>query len=78
MPYFVFHITTKPETNTKELEHLETFTDYKEARNFAREGRAGLPEGSVNEDVRLIFAKNQVEAEKLMSAPRDERVVGED
>lgn len=78
MPYFVFHITTNPETNTKELEHLETFTDYKTARNFAREGRAALPAGSVNQDVRLIFAKNQVEAEKLMSAPRDERVVGED
>lgn len=77
MPYFVFHITNKPETNTKELKHLETFTDYKEARNYAREGRAELVKDS-SQDVRLIFAKNQVEAEKLMSAPRDERVIGED
>jgi len=77
MPYFVFHVTHKPDTNTKVLKHLETFTDYKEARNFARDDRAGLVKDS-DEDVRLIFAKNQVEAEKLMSAPRDERVIGED
>lgn len=77
MPYFVFHITHKPETNTKELKHLETFTDYKTARNFARDGRAEMAKDS-NEDVRMIFAKNQVEAEKLMSAPREERVIGED
>ncbi len=77
MPYFVFHITHNPETNSKELKHLETFTDYKTARTFARNGRAEMVSNS-NEDVRLIFAKNQVEAEKLMSAPRDERVIGED
>jgi len=77
MPYFVFHVTHKPETNSKELKHLETFTDYKTARAFARDSRAETVSNS-NEDVRMIFAKNQVEAEKLMSAPRDERVIGED
>lgn len=77
MPYFVFHITHQPDTSAKTIKHLETFSDYKEARQFARDGRAGLDKGS-NEDVRLIFAKNLVEAEKLMSAPREERVIGED
>lgn len=77
MPYFVYHIVTDTDTNTKSLTHIETFDNYKEARNLARTKRAegGL---AANEDVRMIFAKNQVEAEKLLSAPREERVIGED
>lgn len=76
MPYFVYHIALN-DTGKKALTHLETFGDYKSARALAREKRAGLASGS-QEDVRLIFAKNQAEAEKLLSAPREERVVGED
>jgi hypothetical protein len=33
---------------------------------------------NVNHDCRLIFAKTQPEAEKLLSAPREERIIGED
>jgi hypothetical protein len=77
MPYFVYHIVTHADTGRKTLTHLETFTDFKSARQLARERRAGLEAGSL-EDYRLIFAKNQTEAEKLLSAPREERVVGED
>jgi hypothetical protein len=77
MPYFVYHITLVPDTNKKELKHLQTFDAYKEARGFARDQRAGLAE-QANQDCRMIFAKNQTEAEKLLSAPREERVIGED
>ena len=77
MPYFVYHIVNQADTGKKSLTHMETFTDFKSARTLAREKRAGLEPGSA-EDYRLIFAKTQVEAEKLLSAPREERVVGED
>lgn len=77
MPYFVYHITIRPETGKKDLQHLQTFDNYKEARGFARERRATLTE-LADQDCRMIFAKNQTEAEKLLSAPREERVVGED
>ena len=76
MPYFVYHISIAA-TGKKNLTHLQTFPDYKPARALARERRAALASGGT-EDVRMIFAKNPVEAEKLLSAPRDERVVGED
>lgn len=77
MPYFVYHIVTDVAANKKALTHIETFDSYKEARALARTRRSAgdLP---ANEDVRMIFAKNTVEAEKLLSAPREERVIGED
>ena len=50
----------------------------KAARSLAREQRAALKAEGTARDSRLIFAKNQTEAEKLLKAPRDERVVGED
>ncbi len=77
MPYFVYYITQHADSPKKLLEHIETFDNYKEARKLARHKRSELS-GEPNRDCRLIFAKNQVEAEKLLSAPRDERVVGED
>jgi len=77
MPYFVYQIVTDAESGKKQLTHVETCDSYKEARSLARGQRA---EGTLppNGEVRMIFAKNQVEAEKLLSAPREERVIGED
>ena len=77
MPYFVYYVTTAADSQKKTLEHIETFDNFKAARTLARERRAELA-GDNDRDCRLIFAKNQVEAEKLLSAPREERVVGED
>lgn len=78
MPYFVYYVTQHADSNRKTLEHVETFADFKAARNLARERRAELKAADDKRDCRLIFAKNQTEAEKLLSAPREERVVGED
>lgn len=78
MPYFVYYVTQHADSNRKSLEHVDTFDSFKAARNLARERRAELKAGHSARDCRLIFAKNEVEAEKLLSAPREERVVGED
>jgi hypothetical protein len=78
MPYFVYFVTQEAEQNRKRLEHVETFDNFKQARKLARERRAELREQGSATDCRMIFAKNQTEAEKLLSAPREERVVGED
>lgn len=78
MPYFVFLIEQQAGSDRKELEHLETFDNFKAARNLARDRRAELHGAGSERDCRLIFAKTQVEAEKLLSTPRQERVVGED
>jgi hypothetical protein len=78
MPYFVYYIDQQGDSPKKLLEHLETLDNFKAARNLAREQRAALKASGSLRDCRLIFAKNQVEAEKLLNAPREERVIGED
>lgn len=78
MPYFVYYVTQHADSPKKSLEHIETLDNYKAARALARERRAALGDTGNGRDCRLIFAKNQVEAEKLLSAPREERVIGED
>ena len=78
MPYFVYYVTINPSNNTKTLEHVDTKETFKEARNLARERRAEIDRSNGLRDCRMIYAKNDVEAEKLLSAPREERVVGED
>ncbi len=78
MPYFVYYVTQHADTKRKSLEFVDSFDAFKTARNLAREKRAELKADGSAGDCRLIFAKNQTEAEKLLSAPRDERVVGED
>jgi len=77
MPYFVYHITIHPESGVKTLKYLATFPKYAEAKQLARSERAKLPKDG-SQDCRMILANNQIEAEKLLSQPRDPRVIGED
>ncbi len=77
MPYFIYYVTHNPATNTKKLEYIDTQDNFKAARILARERRTEMAEEPQTE-CRLIYAKTQIEAEKLLSAPREERVIGED
>jgi hypothetical protein len=72
MPYFVYKIAPP-----RVLTYIETKERYRDARALVRELRPSTAEGS-GEEYRMIFAKSQGEAEKLLSTPRDERVIGED
>jgi hypothetical protein len=72
MPYFVYKISPPIE-----LEYIDIKQGYKDARNLVRELRQGQAQGA-DTQFRLIFAKDRAEAEKLLSTPRDERVIGED
>lgn len=72
MPYFVYKITP-----SLQLTYIDTKDKYQEARAIVRSLREQRPAGD-DADYRLIFARQQGEAEKLLSTPRDERVIGED
>ena len=76
MPYFVYRITERPGA-AKHLEHLATFDRFQEAKHRVRQDRAALDPAS-GQDVRMIFAKGEVEAQALLQRPREERVIGED
>ena len=72
MPYFVYKIHPP-----RKLELVEAFDAYREAKTLARSMRAALtPEDDYT--VRLIFAPNPPEAERLLSEVREERPLGED
>ncbi|MBK1718250.1 hypothetical protein [Thiocystis violacea] len=72
MPYFVYKISPP-----RQLEHLDTVEQYQQAREIVRARRQNEPrENGV--EYRLIYARQQGEAEKLLSTPRDTRVIGED
>lgn len=79
MPYFVYNIVEHPESGVKKLTHIETYPDYRSARERVREERTRLDEAGDKEiTCRLIHAKNDVEAAKLLSAPRDDRMIAGD
>ena len=72
MPFLVYKIFSQ-----KKLEHIETFAKFREARAHVRDLRGALtPESGYT--VRMIFANDTIAAEKLLTAPRDERVIGEE
>ena len=72
MPYFVYRITP-----SLKLTHIDTKDRYQDARAIVRDLRANRAEGD-DADYRMIFASQQGEAERILSTPRDERVIGED
>ncbi|WP_456406029.1 hypothetical protein [Thiolapillus sp.] len=76
MPYFTYEVVTHPESGARLLTHIETYPKYRDAKMRVKEERAKHPDRDPQE-FRLVFAKNTVEAEKLLSIPRDERVIGD-
>jgi hypothetical protein len=72
MPYFVYRI----HPNNK-LENMDVLEKYRDAKVMVRElwAKEEKESGVV---VRMIFAETQGEAEKLLSAPRDNRIIGDD
>ncbi len=72
MPYFVYKISPP-----LQLEYIDTIERYQEARALVRTRREA-EESDSGIQYRLVFARQQGEAEKLLSTPRDGRVIGED
>jgi hypothetical protein len=72
MPYYVYKITP-----SLKLTHLDTKERYQDARALVRSLRAEQTADD-DADYRMIFAKHESEAERLLSTPRDDRVIGED
>ncbi len=72
MPYFVYKISPP-----SLLTHIETKDHYRDARTLVRRLRREQPSAETFQ-YRMVFADSQAEAEKLLSKPRDDRVIGED
>jgi hypothetical protein len=72
MPYFIYKIV--PPLNLAYIDRKEKFREARSLVRSLREGHHEIP----GTQFRMIFAKNEAEAEKLLSTPRDDRVIGED
>lgn len=73
MPYFVYK--TLP---FKQLELLQQFDSYREAREFARSARQAISPAGTH-TVKLIFAENALQAEDLLTQERPpEPMIGDD
>jgi len=72
MPYFIYRVE-----EPKKLTYIEASDKFKDAKARVRELRTEQDETD-DALIRMIFAKTTIEAEKLLSAPRDDRVIGEE
>ena len=72
MPYFVYKISPP-----RRLEHLATVERYQDARTMVRNRRQAEPR-ETGVEYRLIFARQQEEAEKHLAVTDDRRLIGED
>jgi len=71
MPYYIYRIS-----EPKKLEYIDEKVKYKEARSQVDELRKAQPADD-QAIVRMVFAKTPGEAEKLLSIPKDDRVIGD-
>jgi len=72
MPYFVYNI--HPD---KQLELLIQYPSYKEARDDVRARRKDMSEDAEH-TVRLVHARHEQEAERLLTTKREPRPSGEE
>lgn len=77
MPYYVFKMSSPEGMElVKNLDLIDSFESFREAKNFAKSRRAELDE-SDNSIVKVMFADNQLLAEEQLLAYREKPVVME-
>ncbi|MBE9567306.1 MAG: hypothetical protein IMF14_01330 [Proteobacteria bacterium] len=77
MPYYVFKMSSPEGMElVKNLELIDDFESFREAKNFAKTQRAGLDKED-NSLIKVMFADNQLLAEEQLLAYREKPVVME-
>ncbi len=76
MPYFVYKIAPGISQIVKNLEPLESFEKFKDAKTFAKEKRQ-QHEASDGTIYKIIFAENTIDAEEKLQEQREETILRE-
>ncbi len=76
MPYYIYSIQQGPTALVKTLEKLEEFEKFKEAKNRARELRAGDSPDETRQ-IKVIFAESELEAEEKLQEKREAPILTE-
>ncbi|VAW60432.1 hypothetical protein MNBD_GAMMA11-3404 [hydrothermal vent metagenome] len=76
MPYYVYRIESAQMALLKQLELIDQFESFKEAKKFARDHRAEQADADAA-DIKVMFADNQLAAEEMLMEKRDKPIVME-
>ena len=76
MPYFVYKIAPGVSKIVKNIEPLDDFEKFKDAKNFAKEKRQQESSDAGN-IYKVIFAENSIDAEEKLQEQREETIVRE-
>ena len=77
MPYYVFKMSSPEGMElVKNLELIGDYESFREAKNFAKEQRAGLGKEDASA-IKVMFAENQLLAEEQLLAYREKPIVME-
>ena len=76
MPYFVYRIENAKMAMLKQLQLINTFESFKEAKTFAREQRIAQ-KADDKAIIKVMFAENELHAEELLMEKRDKPIVME-
>lgn len=75
MPYFVYKIAPGVSQIVKNLEPMETFEKFKDAKNFAKEQRSAESDSEVI--YKVIFAEDAIDAEEKLQEQREQPILRE-
>jgi hypothetical protein len=76
MPYYVYRITESAAGFVKQLELLETFDNYRDAKQLTKKIRNEM-DGSVAAQIKVMFAENELAAEEQLQEKRDKPITME-
>ena len=76
MPYFVYKIAPVVSKIVKNIQPLEEFEKFKDAKNFAKEKRQqeNTEDGNI---YKVIFAENSIDAEEKLQEQREDTILRE-
>ena len=76
MPYFIYRIKQGPTALVKNIELINEFEAFKEAKEFAKQERIDQADGE-DIQIKVMFADNQLHAEEQIMEKRDGSIVKE-
>jgi hypothetical protein len=76
MPYYVYRITDSAAGFVKQLELLETFDNYRDAKQLTKKTRSEM-DGSTAAQIKVMFAKNELSAEEQLQEKREKPITME-
>lgn len=76
MPYFIYKITSGSTGVIKELEFIDKYDEFKEAKKVIREKRTELDLDS-RKTLKMVFAEDEFEAEHRLRESREAPILRE-